>query len=163
MMHPEALTKAAFARFGDVVEADGAEVIVINQGFAERVDGLARIDVTAQGGSLNVSLFAARMRPLPIAIKMMECHPLGSQLFYPLQDAPWLVVVCSDPRDPRSYRAFRARGRQGVNYARGVWHHPMLVSSDNQSFIVVDRAGPGGNLEEVWLDAEQVLHLSLPA
>ena len=37
------LTKEAFAPFGDVVEADGALVKAINQGFATRCDGLAGV------------------------------------------------------------------------------------------------------------------------
>jgi len=156
----EPLTKAAFARFGEVVELDGAERIGINQGFAERVNGLARIDVAAAGGGINVSLFIAKVRPHPIAIKLMERHPLGSQLFYPLQDAPWLVVVCDDPRDPASYRAFAATGRQGVNYARNVWHHPLLVTADDHRFMVLDRAGPGDNLEECWLDEKESIYVA---
>jgi ureidoglycolate lyase len=154
------LTKAAFAPFGEVVELDGAARININYGFAERVNGLARIDVAAAGGGVNVSLFIAKTRPHPIAIKLMERHPLGSQLFYPGQDAPWLVVVCADPREPASYRAFAATGRQGVNYARNVWHHPLLVTADDHRFLVLDRAGPGDNLEECWLDAQDVIYLS---
>jgi ureidoglycolate lyase len=155
----EPLTKAGFARFGEVVELSGAERIAINQGFAERVNGLARIDVGAEGGSVNVSIFTARARPQPIAVTLMERHPLGSQLFYPLQDRPWLVLVCDVPQDPQSYRAFLATGRQGVNYQRNVWHHPLLVNSDDEHFIVVDRAGPGSNLEEVHLGAGQALYL----
>lgn len=155
----EPLTKAAFAGFGDVVETDGARPIGINQGFAERCDGLAGIDTGSDGGRVNVSLFAARPRPMPIAIAMMERHPLGSQLFMPLQNSDWLVVVCQDPREPQSYRAFRATGSQGVNYGRGVWHHPLLVLGEAERFMVVDRAGPGNNLEEVWLDAGIALHL----
>ncbi|HWX61540.1 ureidoglycolate lyase [Bradyrhizobium sp.] len=149
---PSPLTKAAFAPFGDVVESDGAEPIEINQGFATRFNRLAGIDVTAGGAPVNISLFDARPRPQPIEIKVMERHPLGSQLFFPLQDKPWLVLVCADPRDLESYRAFIASGRQGVNYARNVWHHPLLVLGEAERFLIVDRPG-SGNLEEVWLDA----------
>jgi ureidoglycolate lyase len=149
---PSPLTKAAFTRFGDVVETDGAAPVEINQGFATRFNHLAGIDVTADGASVNISLFDARPRPQPIAIKVMERHPLGSQLFFPLQDRPWLVLVCADPQDFSSYRAFTASGRQGVNYARNVWHHPLLVLGEAERFLIVDRPGEG-NLEEVWLDA----------
>jgi ureidoglycolate lyase len=145
------LTKDAFDSFGDVIDIDGAEAVEINQGFARRFNHLAGIDVAAGGAVANVSLFEARPRPQPIAIKLMERHPLGSQLFMPLQDKPWLVVVCSDPRDASSYRAFTASGRQGVNYARNVWHHPLLVLGRDERFLVVDRL-TADNLEEVWLD-----------
>jgi ureidoglycolate lyase len=156
---PELLTRTAFAPFGDVVEIDGATPIEINQGFARRFNSLANIDVSANGAPVNISLFEARPRPQPIEIKLMERHPLGSQLFMPLQDRPWLVVVCADPHDLASYRAFTATGRQGVNYGRNVWHHPLLILGDGERFMVVDRVGQD-NLEEVWLD--QPLSLVVP-
>lgn len=145
------LTKAAFAPFGQVIETKDVKAKLINEGFAQRFDGLARIDVAAEGGSVNVSLFDGSLRPSPILIKLMERHPLGSQLFMPLNEKPWLVVVCSDPRALASYRAFSATGQQGVNYARNIWHHPLLVLTDASPFLVVDRGGPGDNLEEVRL------------
>jgi len=148
---PEPLTKLAFAPFGDVVETDGAMPIGINQGFARRFNSLANIDITSGGAAVNISLFEAKPRPQPIAIELMERHPLGSQLFMPLQDRPWLVVVCANPHDLSSYRAFAASGRQGVNYARDIWHHPLLVLGDGERFLVVDRIGQD-NLEEIWLD-----------
>jgi ureidoglycolate lyase len=143
------LTKAAFAPFGEVIETKDAKPKLINDGFARRFDGLARIDVAAEGGAVNISLFSGALRPSPILIKLMERHPLGSQLFMPLNEKSWLVVVCTDPRVPASYRAFSASGEQGVNYARNTWHHPLLVLTDLSPFLVVDRGGPGDNLEEV--------------
>ena len=129
----------------------GCEAKLINDGFAQRFDGLAQIDVAAEGGAVNISLFDGSLRPSPILIKLMERHPLGSQLFMPLNEKPWLVLVCADPRVPASYRAFSATGQQGVNYARNIWHHPLLVLTDASPFLVVDRGGPGDNLEEVRL------------
>ncbi len=146
----EPLTREAFRPFGDVIEMDGASHFTINQGFAERFNDLANVDVTMEGGSTNVSLFLGTPRPAPIEIKLMERHPLGSQIFYPLQDRPWLIVVCGDVHDFATYRAFAATGRQGVNYARNVWHHPLLVLDEASRFLIVDRKGPGNNLEEVW-------------
>ena len=148
----EPLTKAGFAPFGDVIEIDGAQHYPINQGFAERFNDLADVDVGTEGGSVNISIVAAIPRPQPIAIKLMERHPLGSQIFYPLQDRPWLVVVCGNPRDAQTFRCFTATGREGINYARNAWHHPLLVLDEGSRFLVVDRKGPGTNLEEVWID-----------
>ncbi|MCJ9699603.1 MULTISPECIES: ureidoglycolate lyase [unclassified Bradyrhizobium] len=155
----EPLTKRAFAPFGDVVETEGMTPLSINQGYAERYNGLANIDVAAEGGQINISWFVASKRPAPIAIRLMERHPLGSQMFMPLTGASWLVVVCADPLVASSYRAFAANGRQGVNYARNCWHHPLLVLEDASSFLVVDRAGDGDNLEEYWLSQETQLDL----
>lgn len=155
----EPLTRDAFRPFGDVIEMDGAAHFTINQGFAERFNDLAFVDVAAEGGSTNVSLFLGQPRPLPFAIRLMERHPLGCQIFLPLQDRPWLVLVAEDVHDLASYRAFAATGRQGVNYARNVWHHPLLVMDADSRFVVVDRKGPGSNLEEVWFDESFVFAL----
>lgn len=154
------LTKAAFAPFGEVMETLDTKPKLINDGFARRFDDLAHIDVAAEGGAVNISLFTGSVRPSPIVIKLMERHPLGSQLFMPLNEQPWLVVVCTDPRAPASYRAFSASGRQGVNYLRKTWHHPLLVIADASPFLVVDRKGPGDNLEEVRLEAKDWLSLA---
>jgi len=154
-MKIEALTKAGFAPFGEVIEIDGAQHYPINQGYAERFNDLASVDAEA----VNVSIIIANPRPKPIAITLMERHPLGSQIFYPLQDRPWLVLVCGDPKDRNSFRAFSATGRQGVNYARNTWHHPLLVLEAESRFLVVDRKGPGANLEEVPIDE---IRLDLP-
>ena len=102
-MKIEALTKAGFAPFGEVIEIDGAQHYPINQGFAERFNDLASVDAE----TVNISIVVARPRPRPIAITLMERHPLGSQIFFPLQDRPWLVVVCGNPKDRASFRASR--------------------------------------------------------
>ena len=149
------LTKAGFAPFGEVIEMDGAQHYPINQGFAERFNDLAFVDAE----TVNISIVVANPRPKPIAITLMERHPLGSQIFYPLQDRPWLVVVCGDPKDATSFRAFSATGRQGINYARNTWHHPLLVLDAESRFLVVDRKGPGANLEEATIDE---IRLDLP-
>jgi ureidoglycolate lyase len=148
-MKIEPLSKEAFAPFGDVVELENAEQRPINQGFATRFHDLAKIEVGE--GEAIISIFTALPRPLPIAIKLMERHPLGSQLFYPLQNEEWFVLVCDNPLDKKSYRAFKASGTQGVNYNPNTWHHPLLVASESR-FIVIDRKGEGHNLEEVWLN-----------
>jgi ureidoglycolate lyase len=157
-LHPKPLTKAAFAPYGEVVEMDGAKHFTINQGFAERFDDLANIDVSEEDGSVKASLFTAKLRPQPILINLMERHPLGSQLFYPLQDKPWLVLVCQDPRDTTSFQVFRATGQQGVNYAKNTWHFPLLVLEDKNHFLIIDRKGPGNNLEEVEITKRLAVH-----
>src|SRR6185503_6670214 len=121
----EPLTRANFAPFGDVIEMEGAQHYPINQGFAERFHDLARIDTSTHDGETIISLFRGRPRPTPIEIGFVERHPLGSQAFYPLQERDWLIVV-AEP-DLQTLRAFRASGRQGINYARNVWHYPLLV------------------------------------
>jgi ureidoglycolate lyase len=146
------LTKAAFAPYGAVIEREGAERRLINEGTTDRLHALARVETGA--GQAIVSIFHARRRSFPLLVAMMERHPLGSQAFVPLEPWDWLVVVSDalGTPEPASLRCFRARGDQGVNYRAGVWHHPLLVLRPTQDFLVVDRDGPGVNLEEVWFE-----------
>ncbi|MGI9464143.1 MAG: ureidoglycolate lyase, partial [Aestuariivirgaceae bacterium] len=120
VLKPEPLSREAFAPFGDVIETAGAEHYPINQGTTERFHDLARVNISIEGGKPLISIFRSQPRPQPIALELMERHPLGSQAFYPLQDRDWLLVVsvAKQPCDPDGLRAFRATGTQGVNYAR---------------------------------------------
>ena len=96
-----------------------------------------------------VSLFRAEPAALPLRLSMMERHPLGSQAFWPLSGGDWLVAVAPDDNGrPGTPLVFRASGSQGVCYAPNVWHHPLLALSQVSDFLVVDRDGPGVNLEE---------------
>ena len=140
------LSAEAFKPFGDVIEAsDSAQHFTINQGFAERFHRLAHVDVTQDGGQPAISIFKARARPLPLQLSLLEKHPFGSQAFMPLSDHPYLVVVAlgGDTPDMSTLTCFSATAQQGVNYAKGTWHHPLLALHDGD-FLVVDRTGPVG-------------------
>ncbi len=156
MLELRPLSRDAFAPFGDVIETEGATHFPINEGTTERFHDLAAIDVADGGGRPLVNIFRGQPRPRPIEIRMMEKHPLGSQAFMPLRDAPYLVVVApaGESIAPADLVAFRVSGRQGVNYRRGVWHHPLLVLEPDHDFLVIDRGGPGGNCIEYPFAAE---------
>ncbi|MDB5931543.1 MAG: ureidoglycolate hydrolase [Polaromonas sp.] len=161
----EPLTAAAFEPFGEVIEAAGAaERIAINEGFSERFHALARVDLgdAADGpAQALINIFRSKPRQLPMYLRMLERHPLGSQSFTPLAPGTFLVVVAPGAPDQPApdlagLRCFLAAAGQGVNYARGTWHHPLLSLHAVSDFLVVDRAGPGLNLQEFALAPESV-------
>ena len=57
-------------------------------------------------------------------------------------------------------RAFLAENGQGVNYHRGVWHHPLIALEAAIDFLCIDRAGAGANCDEETL--AQTWTLSIP-
>ena len=164
----EPLTAEAFAPFGDVIEAsDRARHFAINNGSTERYHDLAHIDVASGGGHAILSIFRARPCRLPMQLLLLERHPLGSQAFMPLSQLPYLVVVAGAAQVPdlARVRCFRAAPGQGVNYALGTWHHPLLALQAESDFLVVDRGGDGGdaNCDEYpltdipcWIDPANV-------
>lgn len=152
----EPLSAEAFAPFGAVIEADQARSYLINEGRARRFHALAAADAGTDGRAV-LSIFRGTAWPRPVRIRMLERHPLGSQAFVPMERHAWLAVVAERPA-PEACRAFLCRGDQGLQVARGVWHHPLLVLQPTHDFLVVDRDGPGENLEEHWFDeAERIL------
>lgn len=153
------LTREAFAPFGDVIEvSDAVKHYPINAGNTMRYHDLAKVDVGADGRAI-ISIFRGEPRELPFRITMMERHPLGSQAFVPMSGRPYLLVVAAPSDTPRAdaLHAFLATAEQGVNYATGVWHHPLLALDGVSDFLIVDRAGPGHNCDEVDLDREAVI------
>ena len=146
------LTKSAFAPFGDVVEVEGADHFPINNGTTERYHDLANVDTLSEGGRTLVSIARSQPFSLPLPIKMLERHPLGSQIFMPMGGRPYLVIVAGTNQDgnPSEPVGFLASGNQGVNYAKNTWHHPMIALEGMSDFLVIDRGGEGNNLEEFF-------------
>ena len=161
------LTAQGFAEFGEVIEREGRESFLINDGRCQRFHDLADVDVSREGGRPLINIFRTDPVVPPIAIRLLERHPLGSQAFVPLSPLPFLVVVAGegDTVTPGAVRAFVTNGRQGVSYRRGVWHHPLLALGGIGDFLVVDRGGEGDNYEEFNFDAgvAEIVISSLPA
>lgn len=155
---PQPLTAAAFAPFGDVIESADA-FSVINSGTTQQFADLAQVQVSDAGGAPRVSIYRVAPYELPLPLRMLERHPLGSQLFMPLHGERFLVVVAprGDRIDPGAVRAFVTNGRQGVNYRPGTWHHPVIALGDRSDFLVLDRTGPGANCDEFPLDPQALL------
>ncbi|MDO6687221.1 MULTISPECIES: ureidoglycolate lyase [unclassified Agarivorans] len=150
----EPLTKAAFAAFGDVIETENTEHFAINGGSTQRYHDLAKLQHSGSHSAMICSIFRGQAFELPLTISMMEHHPFGSQLFMPLSDRPYVVVVASAGALKEQYiRAFLAQGNQGVNYHSGVWHHPLISLQQTSDFLVIDRSGKEANCVEKSLSA----------
>jgi ureidoglycolate lyase len=148
-----ALNDAAFAPFGEVIGAKGEPSFQINQGMCDRFHDLARVDIADAEGAPGISIGRGRPYALPLELRMVERHPLGSQAFIPLGGDPFLAVVAPD-EDGRPGRplAFLTGPGQGVNYRRGTWHGVLTPLVRPQAFLIVDRVGPGANLAEHCYD-----------
>lgn len=145
----EPLTAEAFAPFGQVISTEGARHYPINNGMTERYHDLARIELDGDEPRPLISIFRGQPYQLPLALLLVERHPLGSQAFYPLSANPWLVIVAEDDAgSPVRLRAFAPSVGQGVNIALNTWHGVLTPLEAVSDFFVVDRGGPGNNLDE---------------
>lgn len=161
IIHPEPLTTEAFSAFGDVIETRGRDHFMINSGSTQRFHRLAEVILGKPEDRGIISIFRAKRLPMPLDVKMLERHPLGSQAFIPLKQNPFLVLVApaAEAPDPAAIRAFITDGTQGVNYHPGVWHHPVLSCVDEDDFLVVDREGEGNNCDEYFFSEETEIQL----
>ncbi|WFF41064.1 ureidoglycolate lyase [Salinicola endophyticus] len=148
-LNAQPLTAAAFAPFGEVIDARVGESFAINGGRTQRHHALAKVDIRDAATPPLISIFVSQPVTLPLEVALLERHPLGSQAFMPLHEERFVVVVAppGDDIDPSAIRAFVTDGRQGVNYRAGTWHAIHSVLEREGEFLVVDRGG-ADNLDE---------------
>ncbi len=156
---PKPLTQEAFSAFGDVIEVNAdANNFSINNGYTQRYHDLAKVDVADNNGHTLVNIFRSTPLEQPIAIKMMERHPYGSQAFIPMGNNPYFVVVAPFGEfDANKIEVFIAHSNQGVNYHKGIWHHFCLALNSESDFLVIDRGGEGDNCDVLELDGSLVI------
>ena len=147
IIKPIKITKENFSEFGDLITSENIEPIDINAGYAKRFDDLANINTLKDEGKTIVSIFSALKRNFPMKIDMMEKHPLGSQAFMPMKETTFLAFVAppGDLPEIDKIKSFIVPPKKGINYRPDVWHFP-LVSTEDTSFLVIDRKGSGDNL-----------------
>lgn len=149
----EPLTAGAFAPFGQVIEAPGEPGRTVNLGTARRHDWAAALQNARPEARPNVAVFRCEPQALPFAVTLLERHPHSTQMFAALRGGRWLVMVAPDgpggAPDPGGLRAFVARPGQAVNFARGVWHHPVVVLDEPAELLMLAwEDGSAGDCEE---------------
>lgn len=143
------LTRESFAPFGDVVAAGVVAGASANQGTATRFDRAARLTSTRPGATPNMAVFRSVARTMPFEVKLLERHPCSSQAFLPMACARYLVIVAPDGADGEPdlgrLAAFVGTAGQGINYLRGVWHHPIVALDADADLVMLawEDGGPG--------------------
>ncbi|WP_127092176.1 ureidoglycolate lyase [Aquabacter cavernae] len=138
------LTAAAFAPYGQVF-APGAPAVV-NDGLAVRRDTHLDLPVSDPQARLCLSVFEVDVRPAPILVRALECHPYSAQVFLPLSPCRALIVVAGTLADGNmdmaSLAAFIAAPDQGLCYAPGVWHLGLTSLDRPGRFQMATWVGP---------------------
>lgn len=154
------LTPEAFAPFGTVIDKAAVAPRPMNAGMARRFHDLAQVRVSGEGARVVIGLVEAQPYAMPLEMSLVERHPLGAQAFLPLNAVPFLVVVCPDEGGtPGRPQAFVTAPGQGVGYEIGTWHGVLTPFGAPQEFVVIDRGGPGVNVEEHLFEQPWTIHL----
>lgn len=135
------LTAEAFAPFGRVVSAGLVPGASANQGTAVRFDFCAELTSTRDGARPNLAVFRAVAKSLPFEVVLLERHPCSTQVFIPMVVARYLVCVAptlpDGAPDVAGLRAFVCLPGQGVAYAPGTWHHPVVALDSPGEFAML--------------------------
>ena len=141
VIRAQPLTPDAFALYGDVVSAGLKSGSSANQGTAVRFDWSARLESDRGGAKPNLAVFRSVPQKLPFTVKLLEHHPHSSQAFLPMVCARFLVCVAptapSGGPEVERLAAFVCGPGQGVNYHRGVWHHPIIALEAPAEFAML--------------------------
>ena len=158
IISPEPINNLNFSEFGEVITTKNIKPLEINNGYAQRFDGIANLDTKEQNGETTISIFSALKRNFPMKIDMMEKHPLGSQAFIPMKETTFLVLVAPKGEKPiiEKIKSFIVPPGTGVNYKACTWHFP-LISTEDMNFLVVDRKGLGNNLVIENLEEKKIV------
>lgn len=149
----EPLNPKEFAIFGEIISVPQEGGFWINDETALRFDDIAKLDLTDLNGIPLLSIFRVTPITFPFTIRKLERHPHSSQAFVPLISRPFLSIVAppnaqSDKIDPEQIKVFYVPAGQGVNYARGTWHHQVIALEKETLFLVIGRKGQDKNCDE---------------
>jgi ureidoglycolate lyase len=139
---PQPLTAEAYAPYGRVIKASprGEPGAPANLGTALRFDDVVDV-VNSRPSSAALKVKVFRSRPVPKETRplaLLEKHPCSTQLFIPMNASRYIALVAlgADAPDLATLAAFVASGAEGISYAPGVWHHPMLTLDSETDFVV---------------------------
>ena len=155
---PVPLTQKEFFKFGDVIETKDRNHELINGGMCKRYDNLSEVTIDNGVGKSGITIFRGQPYNLPVEVKLLERHPLGSQAFMPLHSNPFLVIVANDNNGkPTIPKVFLTNGIQGINIRKNTWHGVLTPLFTECDFLVIDRIGTGSNLEKFFLPQKIII------
>ena len=151
LIAPVEITAEAFAPFGTLIDAAAVKPEAINDGTTLRHSDLAALDL--RGGTRDpvIGIYVASARRFPLRIAKLERHRQAAQVFLPLGNHRFVVVVAPGGETPdwTALRAFVTTPGAGVALRRGCWHHGLIALGDGDRFAVIEGGGYRADTEEV--------------
>ena len=144
----EIISNPNFLEFGDFINPYDKKPEDINTNTTKSYFDLANIEIIGDDNKARLNLFDAKKREFPLVIDMLEQHPFSSQVFLPLGNNPFFVIVCPAAIKPdlNNLKIFKIENGNGVNFKPKIWHFP-LISINDAKFITIDKKNADNNLE----------------
>ena len=142
------ISKKNFSKYGQLITTQNLDSIDINEETTKSFYDLVNIEIYGNNKECRINIFKSIKRIFPLEINMLECHPLSSQAFIPLQHTNFIVVVApvANRPDINLIEAFHVFPQEGINIMPKVWHFP-LIATENSNFLTIDKKDSKDNLE----------------
>ena len=142
------ITKDNFSQYGDLITTRNKISEGINKNTTQSFFDLANIEILGEDNNARLNIFNAKKRIFPLNIDMLEMHPLSSQVFLPMSQTYFIVLVAPIDIKPNlnKIECFKIFNGDGVNFKSGVWHFPLISTQDAQ-FITIDKKDAEKNIE----------------
>jgi ureidoglycolate lyase len=136
----EPLTRERFAPYGDLIEAGAGRASLVNDGRATRYDGVTALSNSTGIQEPSLSVYHVRPSEPPFAASVFERHPHSGQIFLPMAEVDFPVIVAPDREgtpDVARAEAFLSPRSAGIHYRAGVWHVPLAVFGREATFFML--------------------------
>ena len=142
------ISKDNFSLYGDLITIKNKDSKDINNSTTQSFFDLANIEILGSDHKVRLNIFNAKKRIFPLKIDMLEMHPLSSQVFLPMSNTDFIVLVAPVDVKPdfNKVECFKVSNGDGVNFNSRVWHFP-LISIQDARFITVDKKDAKKNIE----------------
>ncbi len=157
----DTISNTNFLEFGDFINPYDKKAEDINTNTTKSYFDLANIEILGEDTKARLNLFDAKKRKFPLMIDMLEKHPFSSQVFLPLGNSPFFVIVCppSTKPDLNNLKIFKIENGNAVNFKPMVWHFP-LISINDAKFITIDKKYADNNLEIYTFTTEEKFYFN---
>ena len=149
VLNPKPLDAGGFAPFGALVDAASRPGIVVNEGRGRRLDAATTLQHGAEAATPALTLYDMQASAWPVMVRLMERHRHSAQMFLSLSGGQFLVVAARAGHDglpdPGTAAAFVGEPGQGIAYAPGIWHLPIvsLLQAGTFAMMMWETGSPG--------------------
>lgn len=146
------ISESAFKKYGYVLDYKNANPQPINNGTCIKYDLKYNLKTLGLEGDYHAKIYISEKMRFPLKIEILERHPKGIQMFYPVNNTPFIVIVAppSINIDENKIESFFVPEGVGIILNAGSWHHSLLALADNASYLVIEN-DVNGNCETTEL------------
>ena len=131
IFYAKPVTAEAFQPYGTLLDPALAD---------PRLNFMVELDNPRANARANLALIRPPIATFPFDVAVMEHHPFSEQVFMPLGDTHYLIIVAHDDGQGRpdlnTVKAFTVTGSLAISYRAETWHTGMVTLGQQGQFAM---------------------------